>query len=82
MYLRKYAHRNLLEVEKMKPIFKKILEDHLYPNSHHKTPETIPPTINKQSHEINIKSKLLKHAFGLHIDATKSRTTKSIPFHY
>jgi hypothetical protein len=63
MYLMKYAHRNLLEVEKWSQFLEKILEDHPYLDLHHKTPETIPPTINKQSHEIDIKSKLLKHTF-------------------
>jgi hypothetical protein len=43
------------------------MEDHPYLDSHHKTPETIPPTINKQSHEIDIKSKILKHTFDTNL---------------
>jgi Zn-finger protein len=55
MYLMKYAHRNLLEVEKRSQLLQEILEDHPYLDPHHKTPKIIPPTIIKQSHEIDIK---------------------------
>jgi hypothetical protein len=82
MYLMKYGHRNLLEVEIWIQFLKKILEDHLYLDSHHKTPKTIPPTINKQSHEIDIKSNF----WNTHLTQTfqwcnKSRTKNKIPFH-
>jgi hypothetical protein len=50
MCLMKYAHRNLLEVEKRSQRLQEILEDHPYFDLHHKTLETIPPIINKQSH--------------------------------
>jgi hypothetical protein len=56
-----------LEVEKRSQIFQEILEDHSYLDPYHKTLETIFPTINKQSYEINIRSKLLKHTFDTNL---------------
>jgi hypothetical protein len=57
MYLMKYAHINFLEVEKWSQILQEILDEHSYIDMHHETFETILPTINEQSHEINIRSK-------------------------
>jgi hypothetical protein len=37
----KYAHKNLLEIEKQSQLFQEILENHVYLDQHHKTPKTI-----------------------------------------
>jgi hypothetical protein len=77
----KYAHRNLSEVEKWNQFLENILEDHPYLNLHHKTPETISPTINKQSHEIDIKSKLLKHRFDTNLSMMQLNHEKKKVLH-
>jgi type II secretory ATPase GspE/PulE/Tfp pilus assembly ATPase PilB-like protein len=57
------------------------LEDHPYLNLHHKTLETIPPTINEQSHEIYIGSKPLKHTFDTKFSMMQLNHEQKRKFH-
>jgi hypothetical protein len=63
----KYAHKNLLEVEKWSQLLQEILENHVYLDPHHKTSQNIVDTFNEQSHEINIRSKPLEHTFDTNL---------------
>jgi hypothetical protein len=57
------------------------LEDHPYLDSHHKTLETTPPTINEQSHEIYIGSKPLKHTFDTNFSMMQLNHEQQKVFH-
>jgi hypothetical protein len=63
----KYAHINLLEVEKRSQLLQEKLEDHAYIDPHHKTLETIIYTFDEQSREIDIRSKPSKHTFNTNL---------------